>query len=60
MPNRRMTYKDYEEITTKLLNPNGLTIEQIAAETDFSFQTIKRLSQVLISHARKQGSATKT
>lgn len=54
MPNRRITAKDYDKITAMLADRSGRTLEEVAAMTDFSFHTIKRLDYTLRKYAREQ------
>ena len=52
MPNRRITPKDYDQITNML---TFVPAEQIADVTGFSLATIKRLDLEIKRYAKKHG-----
>ena len=52
MPNRRITPKDYDQITNML---TYVPAEQIADVTGFSLATIKRLDLEIKRYAKKHG-----
>lgn len=52
MPNRRITPKDYDQITNML---TSVSAEQIADVTGFSLATIKRLDLEIKRYAKKHG-----
>ena len=52
MPNRRITPKDYDQITNML---TSVPAEQIAYVTGFSLATIKRLDLEIKRYAKKHG-----
>lgn len=52
MPNRRITPKDYDQITNML---TSVPAEQIADVTGFSLATIKRLDIEIKRYAKKHG-----
>lgn len=55
MPNRRITPKDYDQITNML---TSVPAEQIADVTGFSLATIKRLDLEIKRYAKKHGKDT--
>lgn len=52
MPNRRITPKDYDQITNML---TYVPAEQVADVTGFSLATIKRLEMEIKRYAKKHG-----
>lgn len=55
MPNRRITPKDYDQITEMLLDKSGTNVQKIAEMTGFSVATIQRLEHEIIRYAKKYG-----
>ena len=55
MPNRRITPKDYDQITEMLLDKSGKSVQLIADVTGFSLATIKRLDLEIKRYAKKHG-----
>lgn len=58
MPNRRITPKDYDQITEMLLDKSGKSVQLIAETTGFSLATIKRLDLEIKRYAKKHGQDT--
>ena len=55
---RRITHRDYDQITAMLLDKSGKSVQHIAETTGFSLATIKRLDLEIKRYAKKHGQDT--